>query len=95
MCGPANGLTFHPSPSWQKFHETWEDDGWKQRSGVNVWNMLTVDAKRGIAYLPFGADLRPLWRRSQGANLFSDSLRRWMQTRKISLAPGPHRHLGL
>ncbi len=68
--------TFHsiPRPS-EKFHETWEDDGWKQRSGVNVWNMLTVDAQRGIAYLPFGA---PTFDRyggdHKGANLFSDSL---------------------
>jgi quinoprotein glucose dehydrogenase len=68
--------TFHSIPRpGEKFHETWEDDGWKQRSGVNVWNMLTVDAKRGIAYLPFGA---PTFDRyggdHKGLNLFSDSL---------------------
>jgi quinoprotein glucose dehydrogenase len=68
--------TFHSIPRpGEKFHETWEDDGWQQRSGVNVWNMLTVDAKRGIAYLPFGA---PTFDRyggdHKGANLFSDSL---------------------
>jgi quinoprotein glucose dehydrogenase len=68
--------TFHSIPRpGEKFHETWEDDGWKQRSGVNVWNMLTVDAKRGIAYLPFGA---PTFDRyggdHKGSNLFSDSL---------------------
>jgi quinoprotein glucose dehydrogenase len=68
--------TFHSIPRpGEKFHETWEDDGWKQRSGVNVWNMLTIDAQRGIAYLPFGA---PTFDRyggdHKGANLFSDSL---------------------
>jgi quinoprotein glucose dehydrogenase len=68
--------TFHSIPRpGEKFHETWEDDGWKQRSGVNVWNMLTIDAKRGIAYLPFGA---PTFDRyggdHKGANLFSDSV---------------------
>jgi quinoprotein glucose dehydrogenase len=68
--------TFHSIPKpGEKFHETWEDDGWKQRSGVNVWNMLTIDAKRGIAYLPFGA---PTFDRyggdHKGSNLFSDSL---------------------
>jgi quinoprotein glucose dehydrogenase len=67
---------FHSIPRpGEKFHESWEDDGWKQRSGVNVWNMLTVDAKRGIAYLPFGA---PTFDRyggdHKGLNLFSDSL---------------------
>jgi quinoprotein glucose dehydrogenase len=68
--------TFHSIPRpGEKFHDTWEDDGWKQRSGVNVWNMLTIDARRGIAYLPFGA---PTFDRyggdHKGANLFSDSL---------------------
>jgi quinoprotein glucose dehydrogenase len=68
--------TFHSIPRpGEKFHDTWEDDGWKQRSGVNVWNMLTVDAQRGIAYLPFGA---PTFDRyggdHKGANLFSDSV---------------------
>ncbi|HWX90525.1 MAG TPA: PQQ-binding-like beta-propeller repeat protein, partial [Rhizomicrobium sp.] len=68
--------TFHSIPRpGEKFHDTWGDDGWKQRSGVNVWNMLTVDAKRGIAYLPFAA---PTFDRyggdHKGANLFSDSL---------------------
>ncbi len=68
--------TFHSIPRpGEKFHDTWDGDSWKQRSGVNVWNQLTVDAKRGIAYLPFGA---PTFDRyggdHKGANLFSDSL---------------------
>jgi quinoprotein glucose dehydrogenase len=68
--------TFHSIPRpGEKFHETWDSDSWQQRSGVNVWNMLTVDENRGIAYLPFGA---PTFDRyggdHKGANLFSDSL---------------------
>ena len=68
--------TFHSIPRpGEKFHDTWDGDSWKQRSGVNVWNMLTVDAKRGIAYLPFAA---PTFDRyggdHNGLNLFSDSL---------------------
>ena len=47
----------------------------KQRSGVNIWNMLTIDEKRGIAYLPIAA---PTFDRyggdHKGANLFSDSV---------------------
>lgn len=43
-----------PQPG-EKFHDTWEGDSWVKRSGVNVWAGLTLDAKRGIAYLPFGA----------------------------------------
>jgi len=67
---------FHTIPQpGEKFHDTWEDDGWKQRSGVNIWNQLTIDTQRGIAYLPIGA---PTFDRyggdHKGANLFSDSL---------------------
>ena len=36
-------------------NETWEGDSWRKRSGVNVWALMSVDAERGIAYLPFGA----------------------------------------
>jgi quinoprotein glucose dehydrogenase len=68
--------TFHTIPRpGEKFHDTWEDDGWQQRSGVNVWNQLTIDTKRGVAYLPIAA---PTFDRyggdHKGANLFSDSL---------------------
>ena len=68
--------TFHTIPRpGEKFHDTWDGDSWQQRSGVNVWNMLTIDEKRGIAYLPIAA---PTFDRyggdHKGANLFSDSL---------------------
>jgi quinoprotein glucose dehydrogenase len=58
-----------------KNHATWEDEGWKRRSGVNVWNLMTVDAQRGIAYLPFGAPA--IDRNGQdrkGMNLYSSSI---------------------
>jgi quinoprotein glucose dehydrogenase len=68
--------TFHSIPRpGEKFHDTWEGDSWKQQSGVNIWNLLTVDTARGIAYLPFGA---PTFDRyggnHKGANLFANSL---------------------
>jgi quinoprotein glucose dehydrogenase len=68
--------TFHTIPSpGEKFHETWEGDSWKNRSGVNVWNMMTVDKKRGIAYLPVGAPTLDRYGGDhKGDNLFSDSL---------------------
>jgi len=63
-----------PQPG-EKFHETWDGDSWANRSGVNVWTALTLDAKRGIAYLPFGA---PTFDQSgndrKGESLFSNSL---------------------
>jgi quinoprotein glucose dehydrogenase len=68
--------TFNSVPlPGQPGHETWEGDGARARSGVNVWGFMTVDSARGIAYLPFGA---PTWDRyggdRKGANLFGTSL---------------------
>jgi quinoprotein glucose dehydrogenase len=57
-------------------HDSWLDDGWKERSGTNTWGFSeTVDEARGIAYLPiagpasnyYGGD-RP------GNNLFGNSV---------------------
>lgn len=63
-----------PQPG-EKFHDSWEGDSWIKRSGVNVWAGLTLDAKRGIAYLPFGA---PTFDQSgndrKGKSLFANSL---------------------
>jgi quinoprotein glucose dehydrogenase len=63
-----------PQPG-EKFHDTWEGDSWVKRSGVNVWTGLTLDARRGIAYLPFAA---PTFDQSgndrKGESLFSNSL---------------------
>lgn len=48
--------TFHSVPRpGEKGHDTWRGDDWKNRTGVNVWGFLTVDAARGIVYMPFGA----------------------------------------
>jgi len=48
--------TFHSIPrAGEKYNDTWAADSWKNRSGVNVWGFLTVDAQRGIVYMPFGA----------------------------------------
>ena len=48
--------TFHTVPGpGQPGHDTWGDDSWKDRSGVNVWGYMTVDAERGILYMPLGA----------------------------------------
>lgn len=36
-------------------HETWEGDSWKDRSGTNVWSIMSVDVKRGMVFLPLGS----------------------------------------
>lgn len=48
--------TFHSVPrEGEPGYETWEPGSAEGRSGVNVWGFLTVDAERGIVYMPFGA----------------------------------------
>jgi quinoprotein glucose dehydrogenase len=48
--------TFHSVPRpGEKGHDTWAGDSWKDRSGVNVWGLMTIDPVRGILYMPFGA----------------------------------------
>jgi quinoprotein glucose dehydrogenase len=68
--------TFHSVPRpGKKFNETWEGDSWKNRSGVNVWGFLTVDADRGIVYMPFGAPTNDRYGGDRpGDNLFSSSI---------------------
>ena len=47
---------FHTVPRpGEKGHETWLDDGWKGRSGVNNWGWTqTIDEQRGILYMAIG-----------------------------------------
>ena len=48
--------TFHSVPGpGEVGHDSWGGDSWKLRAGVNVWGHMTLDAKRGIVYMPFGA----------------------------------------
>ena len=68
--------TFHSIPQpGEKFHETWEGESWRQRSGVNQWNMASVDAERGIVYLAFGAPAIDRYGGDRkGSNLFANSV---------------------
>lgn len=68
--------TFHSIPQpGEKYHDTWAGDSWKNRAGVNVWGFLTVDQKRGIVYMPFGAPSVDQYGGDRaGDDLFSSSL---------------------
>ena len=68
--------TFHSIPGeGEKYNDTWAKDSWKDRSGVNVWGFITVDAQRGIVYMPFGAPSVDQYGGDRaGDNLFSTSL---------------------
>lgn len=68
--------TFHTVPRPGEFgHDTWKNQSWRERSGVNVWGFMTADIERGIVYLPVAA---PAWDRfggdRPGDNLFSSSI---------------------
>lgn len=48
--------TFRSSPDSNELGgNTWANNSGHNRSGTNVWGLMSVDAQRGIAYLPFGS----------------------------------------
>ncbi len=56
-------------------HDTWID-GWRNRSGVNVWAWyMTLDAERGILYMPVAGPAANYWGGDRpGNNLFANSI---------------------
>jgi quinoprotein glucose dehydrogenase len=68
--------TFHTVPRpGEPGNETWEGDSWKNRSGVNVWSMMTVDTARGLVFLPLGSPTYDYYGGDRkGANLYGDTL---------------------
>jgi quinoprotein glucose dehydrogenase len=64
-----------PGPG-QPGHESWLSDGWKDRSGANIWGWyMTADEERGILYMPFGAAAANYYGGDRpGANLFGNSV---------------------
>jgi glucose dehydrogenase len=68
---------FHTVPRpGERGHETWLNDGWKGRSGVNNWGWYqTVDEHRGILYMAIGGPAANYWGGDRpGANLFANSI---------------------
>jgi membrane-bound PQQ-dependent dehydrogenase (glucose/quinate/shikimate family) len=56
-------------------HETWEGDSWKDRTGANVWSMLSVDMERGLVVLPIGSPAYDFYGGDRkGQNLFGNSV---------------------
>ena len=46
---------FHAVPQpGEPGDDTWGPDGWKDRSGPSVWGGITLDAERGLAFIPLG-----------------------------------------
>ena len=57
-------------------HNTWLDNGWRGRSGVNVWAWyMTLDAERGLLYMPVAGPAGNYWGGDRpGNNLFANSI---------------------
>jgi len=68
--------TFHTIPHPGEFgYDTWPKEAYKYVGGVNVWGEISVDVKRGIAYLPIGSPTYDYYGGDRlGANLFGNSL---------------------
>lgn len=46
---------FHAIPQPGEAHAgTWGPEGWQDRSGPSLWGLITVDAERGMVFLPVG-----------------------------------------
>ena len=68
---------FHTIPQpGEPGYETWENkDAWKMTGGVNNWMGMTIDQKRGIAYVPIGSAAMDFYGgKRPGADLYSDCL---------------------
>jgi glucose dehydrogenase len=68
--------TFHTVPQpGESGHETWEGEGWKNRTGANVWSIITVDVERGLVFLPIGSPSYDFYGGDRkGQNLYGNSL---------------------
>ncbi|MCU1334546.1 MAG: Quinoprotein glucose dehydrogenase [Bryobacterales bacterium] len=67
---------FHTVPRPGEFgYETWPKDFWTRSGGGINWNELTIDEKRGIAYIPTGTGKWDHYGADRiGQNLFANSI---------------------
>ncbi len=55
--------------------DTWEDESWRITGHANVWGLMSLDAERGLLYVPTSTPSSDYWGgRRKGANLFAESL---------------------
>jgi glucose dehydrogenase len=68
---------FHSVPSpGEAGNDTWEGDGWKDRSGVHQWSFsFVVDTQRSLVYTMFASPAYDYWGGDRkGNNLFGNSV---------------------
>jgi len=68
--------TFHTIPQpGEVGHETWQKNAWQDRTGANVWSIMSVDTKRGLVFLPVGSASYDFYGADRkGMDLFANSL---------------------
>ena len=68
--------TFHTIPQpGEMGHESWEEGAWKNRTGANVWSIMSVDIERGLVFLPIGSASYDFYGADRkGLDLFSNCL---------------------
>ena len=68
--------TFHTIPRPGEIgHDSWQEDAWQERTGANVWSIMSVDVERGLVFLPIGSASYDFYGADRtGMDLFSNSL---------------------
>ncbi len=68
--------TFHTIPLPGEFgYDTWPTDAWKTSGAANNWTGMSLDAARGIVYVPTGSPAFDFYGADRvGDNLFADCL---------------------
>ncbi|HXV65314.1 MAG TPA: PQQ-binding-like beta-propeller repeat protein, partial [Vicinamibacteria bacterium] len=68
--------SFHTIPQdGEPGNETWEDESWSYTGSTNVWAPFSIDAERGLVYLPVGTPNNDFYGgHRKGDNLFAESI---------------------
>lgn len=68
--------TFHTVPRpGEPNHDTWKDDEWKDRAGVNNWGFISVDLQRGMLFVPLGSANKDFYGADRkGPDLYGNSV---------------------
>ncbi len=67
---------FHTIPHPGEFgYETWPEDAYERVGGANAWSGLSLDARRGLVFLPTGSAAFDFWGGNRkGENLFANAV---------------------
>ena len=68
--------SFHTIPHPGEYgHDTWPENAWQESGGANAWAGLSVDAERGVVYVPTGSAAYDFYGADRpGQNLFANTL---------------------